>query len=172
MGGPSHYREAERLLGPRTVGHLDGRSGTYEAPPTTDAILQGVGHAILALTAATAANIRKNGAVTTGSEAGWREVIGSEPVEAQAEPESPIGVKPRLVLIGSQLEATDYIHGMPHSEIKESVHISRELGLQQLRGMHGPVEAVWLPTSSSWPDERIREINQQLSIVRLADQTP
>lgn len=53
MNGPEHYREAERLVGPRTTVSIP--SGTTRmGPPTTDMILQAQVHAILALAAATA----------------------------------------------------------------------------------------------------------------------
>jgi len=53
--GPEHYAEAERLLARRIVEAIP--SGTpYEAPPTTDMVLQALVHATLALAAATWAN--------------------------------------------------------------------------------------------------------------------
>lgn len=53
MDGPSHYREAERLLQPRTV-HSIPLGEARQAPPTMDMVLQAQVHATLALAAATA----------------------------------------------------------------------------------------------------------------------
>lgn len=66
MTGPEHYKEAERLVGSRTVTSMSGRE-TYQAPPTTDGILQAQVHATLALAAATA--------VVADDEIDWRAAV-------------------------------------------------------------------------------------------------
>ncbi|KXK63383.1 hypothetical protein AWW66_03455 [Micromonospora rosaria] len=52
MTGPDHYREAERLL---AAGALPESERDYTAP-SLEVLIAGVGHAVLALAAATAAN--------------------------------------------------------------------------------------------------------------------
>lgn len=69
MNGPSHYAEAERLLAEAADARDDGRGQTMRYCLDTAQI-----HATLALAAATAANIRRNGAVPTDGDA-WTEVM-------------------------------------------------------------------------------------------------
>jgi hypothetical protein len=73
MTGPEHYREAERLVGSRTVTSMSGRE-SYQAPPTMDMILQAQVHATLALAAATA--ISHNGEMPVGDSDAWLRVAG------------------------------------------------------------------------------------------------
>lgn len=74
--GPENYVEAQRLLGKQTRGNIS-TGETFQGAPTTDEILRGIGHAILAAAAASALNVRRNGAVELADEAaGWERVLG------------------------------------------------------------------------------------------------
>ena len=75
MNGPEHYRKAERLLGPKQRERFGGEKDPYLSPPTQDEIFRGIGHALLAVAAATAANIRRNGSVPMHCADDWAAVI-------------------------------------------------------------------------------------------------
>lgn len=84
MSGPAHYREAERIyaLATRENDRLSRSFGpvdqiTAEQRAVANIVAIGHGHAALALAAATAMNIRRNGAVEAVDEAaGWERVLG------------------------------------------------------------------------------------------------
>jgi hypothetical protein len=71
MNGPQHYRDAETCLDA-----IEGKAVEVHKYMATMAKAQV--HATLALAAATAANIRRNGAVSA-STIGWDEVLGEPP---------------------------------------------------------------------------------------------
>lgn len=68
MNGPSHYREAERLL-------ADVSNVTAGDVQEAGLLAEAQVHAILALTAATVANTRRNGLFDVDAEP-WAEVLG------------------------------------------------------------------------------------------------
>lgn len=81
MTGPEHYQEAERLVRPRTV-HKIPSGDPYEAPPTTDMILQAQVHATLALAAAVA--MAGGGDMPTLDRNAWDKAGGVPPVSGVA----------------------------------------------------------------------------------------
>jgi hypothetical protein len=95
MDGPAHWRTAGGILAEVAAlrQKIEQAGATMVAPALAEAIDRSVGlrlaeaqvHATLALTAATAANIRRNGAVST-STIGWDEVLG-EPTGVPTCPE-------------------------------------------------------------------------------------
>lgn len=79
MKGPEHYREAESLLAQARIPARERAVPNWLTAEETIALAQV--HATLALAAATAANIRRNGAVNRANvdvdpAAGWPEVLG------------------------------------------------------------------------------------------------
>lgn len=80
MTGPAHYKEAERLLAGSPVSDADRedgigpRSGFWA--PTEMELRAAQAHATLALAAASAQNIRRNGAVDVDASGDWTEVLG------------------------------------------------------------------------------------------------
>lgn len=86
MNGPAHYREAERLLAGRTypASAEDGLPERHYGPDDRE-IAEAQVHATLALAAATASNIRRNGAVENARFEGgnpvaeeWFKTIGGD----------------------------------------------------------------------------------------------
>lgn len=81
MTGPEHYQETERLLAgtPVSAEDIEDRIGPRSGfwPPTSMELAAAQVHATLALAAASAMNIRRNGAVEAVDEAaGWQRVLG------------------------------------------------------------------------------------------------
>ncbi len=71
MNGPDHFAEAERLIGEAARAHQNGvEEGVAYCLGSAQT------HAILALTAATAANIRRNGSLTVDVD-GWDAAFGA-----------------------------------------------------------------------------------------------
>jgi hypothetical protein len=77
MEGPEHYVQAEMLL--NVAGYRDATDLKPEAPNARTVVLVNAAqvHATLALAAATAANIRRNGAVEAVAD-GWADVLKGE----------------------------------------------------------------------------------------------
>lgn len=156
MNGPEHYREAERLL--------TGQKNLKISWPLV--IAEAQVHATLALAAATAANIRKNGAVSAGTEAEWRETIG-EPGRTAVQDFERVALQkqgPTYVLIGSQEEADMWRRsnpGVPH------VVIERGRGVQGLRGRTGPLVIVHCVSTDAWPAAELMEIHRTVETVNL-----
>jgi hypothetical protein len=91
MNGPAHYKEAETLIqGARDIGRnalemkaaAVAEGGSFDSSRAIELILaEAQVHATLALTAATAANIRRNGALSNSGASdpfGWTEAITDE----------------------------------------------------------------------------------------------
>lgn len=71
--GPSHYQDAERLIDEAHTVQNDSGPGCGSEEILAEALV----HAVLANAAATALNVRRNGAVEAVDEAaGWERVLG------------------------------------------------------------------------------------------------
>lgn len=73
MNGPQHFREAERLM--RDAGR-SAEDGPYYMDDVATTIAAAHVHAALALAAASAQNIRRNGAIDVDACGDWTEVLG------------------------------------------------------------------------------------------------
>ena len=84
--GPQHYRQAEKAIEQFTIqmARSTARAATVRSAEVARAIVDGPGvllelaqvHATLALAAASAQNIRRNGAVDVNACGDWTEVLG------------------------------------------------------------------------------------------------
>lgn len=78
--GAEHYREAERLLAGRTAPADDElKLPATWFPPTTDQLLEAIGHGLLALGAAAALRPAEDNAATAADWTAWFNAVSVQP---------------------------------------------------------------------------------------------